>query len=235
MLIIPAIDIKDGKCVRLFQGDYEQMTIFADDPAEMAMRWKAEGAEYLHLVDLDGAREGFPVNLEVIERIVKLSNLPVEVGGGVRDEATINELLNRGVDRVILGTAAVRDPIYVGELCEKYGEKLVIGIDARNGLVAIEGWTETSIVTAHQLAQTLSRRGATRFIYTDISRDGTLTSPNYEAFAEFKEAAKKPVIASGGVSKTEHVCRLRELGAEAAIIGKALYTGDLKLSDALTC
>jgi phosphoribosylformimino-5-aminoimidazole carboxamide ribotide isomerase len=233
MLILPSIDIKDGKCVRLYQGDYSQMTIFSEDPAEVARRWHDEGATYLHVVDLDGAKTGSQANFEVIRQIVETSDLKVEVGGGVRNEATITELLNLGVDRVILGTVAVRDPHEVGQLCQRYGEKIVIGIDARHGLVAVEGWTETSLVSACLLAEELAKRGAMRFIYTDISRDGTLTEPNYEAFAEFQEAANRPVIASGGVSKAEHVERLRELGAEGVIIGRALYTGDLKLKDIL--
>ncbi len=234
MLILPAIDLKDGKCVRLYQGDYNQVTIFSDDPAEVGRRWRDEGAQYLHLVDLDGAKAGYPVNLDVIVKIKEASGLPVEVGGGVRDEATINQLLTHGIDRVILGTAAVRDPIHVGQLCHKYGEQIVIGIDARHGLVAVEGWTETSLVAATLLAEDLARWGATRFIYTDISRDGTLTEPNYEAFEEFAEAAGRPVIASGGVSRPEHVQRLAAMGAEGVIIGRALYTGDLKLADLLT-
>jgi phosphoribosylformimino-5-aminoimidazole carboxamide ribotide isomerase len=230
-LILPAIDLKDGKCVRLFQGDYAQVTVFSDDPAEFARRWRDEGAQYLHLVDLDGAKAGYPVNLDVIERIKTASGLPVEVGGGVRDEKTVQLLLERGVDRVILGTTALRNPTLTAELCRKYGEQIVIGIDARDGLVAIEGWTETSSVAATELARTLATQGAARFIYTDISRDGTLTEPNYAAFAEFAAAAGRPVIASGGVARAEHVRKLRELGAEGIIIGRALYTGDVKLSE----
>ena len=234
MLILPAIDLKDGKCVRLFQGDYAQVTVFSDDPAEVGRRWRDEGAQYLHLVDLDGAKAGHPVNLAVVEQIKTASGLPVELGGGIRDEATIANLLERGVDRVILGTAVVRDPAYAAQLCQKYGERVVIGIDARNGLVAIEGWTETTNVTASQLASELARQGAARFIYTDISRDGTLTEPNYAAFQEFVTAAEgKPVIASGGVARAEQVERLAALGAEGVIIGRALYTGDVKLSDLL--
>jgi phosphoribosylformimino-5-aminoimidazole carboxamide ribotide isomerase len=234
MLILPAIDLKDGKCVRLFQGDYAQVTVFSDDPAEVGRRWRDEGAQYLHLVDLDGAKAGHPVNLAVVEQIKAASGLPVELGGGIRDEATIANLLERGVDRVILGTAVVRDPAYAAQLCQKYGERVVIGIDARNGLVAVEGWTETTGVTASQLATELARQGAARFIYTDISRDGTLTEPNYAAFQEFVAAAVgKPVIASGGVARAEQVERLAALGAEGVIIGRALYTGDVKLSDLL--
>ncbi|HEX2915946.1 MAG TPA: 1-(5-phosphoribosyl)-5-[(5-phosphoribosylamino)methylideneamino]imidazole-4-carboxamide isomerase [Chloroflexia bacterium] len=233
MLILPAIDLKDGKCVRLFQGDYSQVTVFSDDPAEVGKRWRDEGAQYLHLVDLDGAKAGRPVNLHVIEQIKAASGLPVEVGGGVRDEATVAELLERGIDRVILGTAALRDPQLTGRLCKQYGERIVIGIDARNGMVAVEGWTETSSMAATSLAKELATLGAARFIYTDISRDGTLTEPNYAAFEEFARAANRPVIASGGVARPEHVKRLAELGAEGVIIGRALYTGDVKLADLL--
>ena len=233
MLIIPGIDLKDGKCVRLYQGDYNQVTVFSDDPAQTGIRWRDEGAQYLHVVDLDGSKAGRPVNLEVIAQIKAASGLPVEVGGGIRNEATVQELLGRGVDRVILGTAALRDPEMTGQLCRKYGEKIVIGIDARNGLVAVEGWTETSGVLATDLARQLVQLGAQRFIYTDISRDGTLTEPNYAAFTEFAEAAGKPVIASGGVARTEQVRKLAELGAEGVIIGRALYTGDVKMADLL--
>lgn len=231
MLIIPAIDLKDGKCVRLYQGDYNQVTVFSDDPAEFGRRWRDEGAQYLHLVDLDGAKAGKPVNLAVVQQIMEASGLPVELGGGVRDEATVEELLKLGLDRVILGTLALRNPDLAERLCQRWGERIVIGIDARNGMVAVEGWTETSDVPATTLARELARRGAARFIYTDISRDGTLTEPNYAALQEFMAAAQRPVIASGGVARAEHVHRLREVGAEGVIIGKALYTGDLSLKE----
>ncbi|MEI7554311.1 1-(5-phosphoribosyl)-5-[(5-phosphoribosylamino)methylideneamino]imidazole-4-carboxamide isomerase [Candidatus Chlorohelix sp.] len=233
MLIIPAIDLKDGKCVRLYQGDYNQVTVFNDDPVEVAIQWREQGAQYLHLVDLDGAKAGKPVNLLVVKRIIEASGLPVELGGGIRDEAIVEEALSAGVDRVVLGTVALRDTGLAERLCRRWGERIVIGIDARNGLVAVEGWTETSNVTATLLATEMAKRGATRFIYTDISRDGTLTEPNYEALRDFMESAQKPVIASGGVAKAEHVAKLRETGAEGVIIGKALYTGDLKLSEVL--
>lgn len=233
MLIIPAIDLKDGQCVRLYQGDYSQVTVFSDDPAEFARQWRTEGAQFLHVVDLDGAKAGYPVNLKVIEQLKKAFELPVEVGGGVRDEKTVQILLDCGVDRVILGTIALRDPELTGHLCQKYGEQIVIGIDARDGLVAIEGWTETSNVAATTLAQELTKRGAQRYIYTDISRDGTLTEPNYAAFAEFTQAAGRPVIASGGVAQVDQVRKLAGLSAEGVIIGRALYTGAIKLSDVL--
>lgn len=233
MLIIPAIDLKDGKCVRLYQGDYSQVTVFNDDPVEVAVQWREQGAQYLHLVDLDGAKAGKPVNLPIVERIIAASGLPVELGGGIRDEAIVEEVLGAGVERVVLGTVALRNTELAERLCRRWGERIVIGIDARNGLVAVEGWTETSDVAATLLATEMARRGATRFIYTDISRDGTLTEPNYEALRDFMAAAQKPVIASGGVAKAEHIAKLRETGAEGVIIGKALYTNDLKLSEIL--
>ncbi len=231
MLIFPAIDLKDGQCVRLYQGDYAQVTVFSDDPAEVGRRWRDEGARYLHLVDLDGAKAGKPLNLAVIEEIKRGSGLPVEVGGGIRDAQTVTDLLGRGIDRVILGTVALRDPETTGQLCREYGEGIVIGIDARDGLVAVEGWTETSTVQATLLAARLAELGAKRFIYTDISRDGTLTEPNYTAFTEFQAAAGRPVIASGGLARAEQVRRLAGLGAEGVIIGRALYTGDIRLAE----
>lgn len=233
MLIIPAIDLKDGKCVRLYQGDYSQVTIFADDPSEMGRRWRDEGAQFLHLVDLDGAKAGKPVNLSVIERIMEASGLPVEVGGGVRDEATVEQLLNLGVNRVVLGTVAVKNPELTTSLCQKWGDKVLVGIDARNGLVAVEGWTEISNVAATELATKLALAGVARFSYTDITRDGTLSEPNYAAIQEFVAAANRPVIAGGGVSHAEQLPKLAALGLEAVIIGRALYTGDIKLSEIL--
>ncbi len=233
MLILPAIDIKDGKCVRLVQGDYSQVTVYAEDPAVVGQRWRDEGARYLHLVDLDAARAGQPLNLAVVQRIIEASGLPVELGGGIRDEKIILQVLEAGVNRVILGTAALRDPEWAGRMCRQYGESIIIGIDARNGLVAVEGWTETSTIKATQLAGELARLGAARFIYTDISRDGMLTEPNYEAYQEVAQATGKPVIASGGVARAEQVRRLAQLGAEGVIIGKALYTGDVKLAELL--
>lgn len=233
MLIIPAIDIKDGKCVRLYQGDYNQVTVFADDPTEMGRRWRDEGAQFLHLVDLDGAKAGKPVNLSVITRIMEASGLPVEVSGGIRDEATVAQLLELGVNRVTLGTLAVKEPALTERICQRWGEQIIIGIDARNGLVAVEGWTETSKVAATELAQTLAQRGAARFSYTDITRDGTLTEPNYAAIAEFVEAAQHPVIAGGGIARVDQVQKLAALGLEGVIIGRALYTGDIKLHELL--
>jgi len=233
MLIIPAIDIKDGKCVRLYQGDYSQVTIFADDPATMGQRWREEGAQFLHIVDLDGAKAGHPVNLEVIERIMQASGLPVEVSGGLRDEATVSQLLDLGVTRVTLGTIAVKDPALTARICQRWGAHIVIGIDARNGLVATDGWQETSTIGATDLAQQMTAGGAVRFSYTDITRDGTLTEPNYAAIAEFIAAAGRPVIAGGGISRAEQLPKLASLGLEGVILGRALYTGDIKLSQIL--
>ncbi|MBI4318774.1 MAG: 1-(5-phosphoribosyl)-5-[(5-phosphoribosylamino)methylideneamino]imidazole-4-carboxamide isomerase [Chloroflexi bacterium] len=232
MLVIPAIDIKDGKCVRLYQGDYERVTVFGEDPVEMALRWQRQGAKFLHLVDLDGAAAGRPCNLDVVEQIVAAVDAPVEVGGGIRDLPTIGLLLQAQVHRVVLGTAAVENQQLVKEACARWGEQIVVGIDARGGKVATRGWKETVDVTALELAREMVGLGVARFVYTDISRDGTLTEPNYEAILEFVRAAGVPVIASGGVSTEAQIERLRDLGVEGVIVGKALYTGDVDLASA---
>lgn len=231
--VIPAIDIKDGQCVRLWQGDYSQVTVFSDDPVEMARRWRGAGAGFLHVVDLDGAVAGYPVNREVVARIVRSVDMVVEVGGGIRRIADVENLLANAVGRVILGTVAVENPELVLESCSRWDERVIVGIDARDGLVATRGWTETSRVSALDLADQMVRLGVKRFIYTDISRDGTLTQPNYRAVAEFVVAAGVPVIASGGVSTLEQLEPLRATGVEGVIVGRAIYTGALDLAAAV--
>jgi phosphoribosylformimino-5-aminoimidazole carboxamide ribotide isomerase len=233
MEIIPAIDLRNGKCVRLYQGDYERETVFSDDPAAMAKRWQSEGAKRLHIVDLDGAARGEPCNLDAIENIVKAVDIPLEVGGGIRTLETIEQLLNLGVGRVILGTAAVENPDLIEKACRRLGEQVVIGIDARDGRVATRGWLQKSETTAAELALRMVELGVKRFIYTDISRDGTLTSPNFEAVAELLSQVSVPVIAAGGISSIEHLTRLAGLGVEGAIVGRAIYTGDVKLAEAI--
>jgi phosphoribosylformimino-5-aminoimidazole carboxamide ribotide isomerase len=233
MLIIPAIDIKDGQCVRLYQGDYRQVTVYAKHPAEMAARWQALGARYLHLVDLDGAREGRPVNLDAVREIVKEVTIPVELGGGIRDLRTIEEVLAAGLDRAILGTAAVEDRDLVARSAWRWGERVVVGIDARDGLVATRGWEVTSERRALDLAREMVGLGVRRFIYTDISQDGTLTEPGYDSTLALVTGVPVPVIASGGVSKVEHLLKLATLGVEGAIVGRALYTGAIDLCEAL--
>jgi phosphoribosylformimino-5-aminoimidazole carboxamide ribotide isomerase len=233
MEIIPAIDLKNGKCVRLYQGDYDKETVFSDDPVSTALRWQSEGAGRLHIVDLDGAARGELCNLDAIRGIVNAVEIPVEVGGGIRSLATVEQLLAIGVDRMILGTVAVENTDLVKTACQRYDEHIVIGIDARDGWVATRGWLEKSTVTAGELATRMVDLRARRFIYTDISRDGTLTSPNFEVIAEFLSRVSVPVIAAGGISSMDHLARLAELGVEGAIVGRAIYTGDVKLKEAL--
>ena len=234
MEVIPAIDLRGGRCVRLYQGDYSQETVFSDDPLAVALRWQAEGARRLHLVDLDGAREGRPVNSDVIGRIAGAVSIPVQVGGGIRSLKDIEKTLALGVQRVILGTAAVDVPELVAEACRRYGEAVVVGVDAKDGYVAVRGWLEGSALKAADLIQAMAELGAGRFIYTDIARDGTLTEPNFAALAELTARFSLPIIVAGGVARLEHLRRLASLGAEGAIAGKALYTGDLSLREALS-
>lgn len=233
MEIIPAIDLRGGKCVRLYQGDYGKETVFSDDPLSVALRWQSEGAKRLHLVDLDGAARGELCNLDAIERIAAAVEIPVQAGGGVRSLETIEQLLELGVGRAILGTVAVEDPGLAEEACRRFGERIIIGLDARNGRVATRGWLQQSTITAGELAARMVGLGARRFIYTDISRDGTLTSPDFEAVAELLSQVSVPVIAAGGISSVEHLTRLAALGAEGAIVGRAIYTGDVKLAEAI--
>ena len=232
MEIIPAIDLRNGKCVRLYQGDYGKETVFSDDPVAVALRWQSEGARRLHIVDLDGAAQGKLGNLETIEDIVGAIDIPVQVGGGIRSLETIEKLFSVGVDRAILGTVAVEEPDLVREICQRFGDRIIISIDAQDRMVATRGWLRKSESTAGELATKMLELGAMRFIYTDISRDGTLTSPNFEAISELLSQVNVPVIAAGGISSVQHLTRLAELGVEGAIVGKAIYTGDVKLSEA---
>lgn len=236
MMLFPAIDIRGGKCVRLTEGRFDRETVYGDHPAEMALRWQAAGAEYLHLVDLDGALAGKPANLGAIEEIVRTVSLPVQLGGGIRDLKTIETILAKGVRRVILGSIAVRRPELVEEACRAFGDGIVVGIDARDGIAAVEGWGVSGGLAADELAKRMAAVGVARIIYTDISRDGTLSGVNVEATARLAEAAGIPVIASGGVKDLEDiraVCREAGRGIEGVIIGKALYTGSLDLAAAL--
>jgi phosphoribosylformimino-5-aminoimidazole carboxamide ribotide isomerase len=233
MEVIPAVDIKGGKCVRLYQGDYLRETVFSEDPVDVALGWRAQGARRLHVIDLDGAAGGEPHNIAVIEAIVKRVNLPVQLGGGIRDEATLSKLLAIGIDRVILGTVAVENPELVKSLCQKYDEAIVIGIDARDGFVATRGWIKGTDIKVLELGLKMADIGVKRIIYTDIKRDGTLTEPGFEAIAEMVKGVNLPIIAAGGISKLSHLKKLKELGVEGAIVGKALYTGDINLGEAL--
>lgn len=233
MEIIPAIDLRHGNCVRLYQGDYNRETVFSEDPVAMAIHWQSQGATRLHLVDLDGAERGAQGNATVIERIVDAIDIPIQLGGGIRTLMTIEELLFLGIQRVILGTIAVENQAIVEEACRKFGDGIVIGVDARDGYVATHGWKQKTSTTAIDFISEMERLGAKRVIYTDISRDGTLKGPNFEATVELLSATRLPVIASGGVSSLEHLKKLAGIGVEGAIVGQALYTGSIDLTHAL--
>lgn len=236
MEVIPAIDLLDGQCVRLYQGDYSQSQVFDSDPCAVAKQWVEQGATRLHVVDLDGAKTGNLVNLPAIEAIVQAVSIPVQLGGGLRDKTRVAQMLSLGVQRVILGTVAVEKPQLVAQLCQEFPGKIVVGIDARNGKVATRGWLETSEVAAGDLAQQMAKVGAAAIIYTDIHRDGTLEGPNMEALRELASCVSIPVIASGGVSSLTDILgllALEPLGVSGVIVGRALYTGDVSLKEAI--
>jgi len=236
MILFPAIDIRGGKCVRLEEGRFDRETIFAENPVEAARRWVEAGTDWLHIVDLDGARAGKPVNLSVVGEIAKTFNVKVQLGGGIRTAETVGEVLKAGIHRVILGSVAVRSPELVRQVCSEYGERIVIGIDARGGEVAVDGWEQSGLMQVDELALRMKEVGATRIIYTDISRDGMLTGVNVEATLQLAEKSGLSIIASGGVKGMEDVLTLQPLtrrGIEGVIIGKALYTGAISLPDAL--
>ncbi|NEN95276.1 MAG: 1-(5-phosphoribosyl)-5-[(5-phosphoribosylamino)methylideneamino]imidazole-4-carboxamide isomerase [Moorea sp. SIO1F2] len=236
MDVIPAIDLLEEKCVRLVQGDYQRAQIFNDNPVEVAKQWVEQGASRLHVVDLDGAKLGKPVNTKAIEAIVQAVPVPVQVGGGLRSRSGVTQLLTLGVDRVIIGTAAVEDPSLVEQLCTEFPGKIVVGIDARQGWVATHGWLETSEIAAIDLAEQMTQLGVTTIIYTDIHRDGTLSGPNLDALRELASHISIPVIASGGVSSITDLLSLltlEPLGVRGVIVGRALYTGDMSLKEAI--
>lgn len=232
MIVFPAIDIIKGKCVRLAQGQYDKITIFSDDPVNMALQFQKAGAEYLHVVDLDGAR-GESNNREIISNIAKLLDIPVQTGGGIRTMADIDEVLNLGLARVILGTSAVKNPDLVAEAIKKYGDKIIVGIDAKDGYVAIEGWEKTSSFKALEFAAKMEALGVSTIIYTDINTDGMLAGPNMYAMKEMVNEVSMDVIASGGVASLKDIRKLKETGVAGVIVGKAIYTGDVDLKQAL--
>ncbi len=236
MLVIPAIDLKEGRCVRLEQGLMEKDTVYSDDPAAQARSWEEQGAELLHLVDLDGAFAGVPKNRAAIEAIIAALRIPTELGGGVRDLATIEAYLELGVGRVILGTVAKENPALVAEACRKFPGRIVVGIDARDGLVAVRGWADVTEKRATDLAREMEGMGVVAIIYTDIARDGMLQGPNLEATRQLAEAISIPVIASGGVSSLrdiENLMTIEGAGVTGVITGKAIYTGALDLRQAV--
>ncbi len=233
MQIWPAIDLRGGNCVRLKQGDYDRETVFSDDPAAMAAHWVDLGGKCLHLVDLDGARDGRLVNLDAVRSIVEAVDVPCELGGGIRSEESIRELIEIGVSRLVIGTLAIKKPDWFGEMCHVFPGKLVLGIDARGGMVATEGWLETSDISAVELAQKFAAEPLCAINYTDIDTDGMMTGPNVAAMEEMKKAVDIPVVASGGVTTADDVARLAATGVDGCIIGRALYEGSLTLPDAL--
>ena len=236
MTVYPAIDLRGGQCVRLVEGDFARETVYGDDPVAMAKRWEDAGARWLHVVDLDGARAGAPVQADVVARICRAVAMPVQVGGGLRDEAAVRKVLDAGARRAIVGTVAVRDPALCERLCATFPGKIVVGIDARDGMARVAGWEEGSTAAATDLARTMAARGAAAIVYTDIARDGTEKGPNVDETVAVARAAKIPVIASGGVGSLDHVravaARAKD-GIEGVIIGRALYTGAIALTEAL--
>lgn len=236
MTIFPAIDLRGGKCVRLFKGDFDQETVFSDQPAEVAQQWQAQGAQFLHLVDLDGARAGHSENLATVREILTAVTIPVELGGGIRTLENIDEVLALGVRRVILGSVAVRDPELVAAACAKYGDRIVVGIDAKDGIVAVDGWGVSGDVDVITLAKRMKQAGVRTIIYTDISRDGTLAGVNVEATAKLARESGVHVVASGGVRDVRDIEALKPYekdGIEGVIVGKSIYTGSLSLPEVL--
>jgi len=233
MDVIPAIDLRDGKCVRLIQGQYDRQITYRDDPVEQAREFHADGARWLHVVDLDGAKVGKPVNTETISAIAALDLLKIEVGGGIRDEAAIRQLLDAGVTRVIIGTKAVSDFAWFREMSGKFDGRLVLGLDARGSMVATHGWTADSAQTMLDFAAEADRLPLAAIIYTDISKDGMLSGPNIERTKMLAEAVKTPVVASGGVKETADVTRLKPTGVVGVVVGRSLYEGTLKLREAI--
>ncbi len=231
MQILPAIDLRGGQCVRLRQGDYAQETVFGADPAALARRWVEQGATFLHLVDLDGAREGRPLNGASVRAIVQASGVPCQLGGGLRAEADLAEALGWGVARVVIGTKALREPGWFESMCGRFPGQVVLGIDARNGKVATDGWLQVSGLSALELARHCRSLPLAAVVYTDIGRDGMMQGPNFDALAEMAAAVSLPVIASGGVSSVEDVRRLAQLSLAGCIVGRALYEGLVQLPE----
>lgn len=233
MIIFPAIDLRGGKCVRLIQGDFDKETVYSDDPQATALKWQSMGAKFLHVVDLDGARAGSPQNLDAIKKILDAVNIPIEVGGGIRTLEDAARLLSLGVRRVILGSVAVENPALVAEAVQRFGDKVVVGIDARNGFVAVHGWEKSSSVKVGDLAKQIVAAGLKTIIYTDISKDGMLSGVNAAAFTELAKESGAQIVASGGVRSIEDIRALKAAGVSGVIVGKAIYTGSLDLKSAI--
>lgn len=233
MIILPAIDLRDGKCVRLYKGDFNKSEIVSESPINTAISFKEAGAEYIHMVDLDGALKGKGVNVDIVAKVVETVNIPVELGGGIRDIETIDYLIEKGISRVILGTAALNNPSLVKEAVKKYGDKIAVGIDAKDGYVAVDGWLNVSKVNYIDLAKEMESIGVKNIIFTDISRDGTLTGPNLETLSKLKESVKCDITASGGIKNIEDVESIKKMGLYGVIIGKAIYSNNIDLKEAV--
>jgi len=233
MYILPAIDLYDKKAVRLYKGDYEKMTVYSENPTEIAAAFRAAGAEYIHMVDLEGARDGTTPNFDIVADIARNSGLKVEIGGGIRTEETVKKYLDCGVYRVILGTAALTDEVFLGNMVTKYGSRIAVGVDCRDGYVAIKGWTEVSRITCSDFCRKLQNMGVSTVICTDISRDGAMRGTNRELYKQLNDTYQLNIIASGGVTDLSDIAALREMGMHGAIVGKAWYTGAIKLEEAL--
>lgn len=233
MLIFPAIDLYDKKAVRLYKGDYNQMTVYSENPLEVAKGFKTAGAEYIHMVDLEGAKDGTTPNFDIVASVAKESGLKVEIGGGIRNEETVKKYIDAGVMRVILGTAALNDRQFLESVCRKYGDKIAVGADLKDGQVAVKGWLETSNVSGMDFLAEMESLGIKTVICTDISRDGAMRGTNRELYKELSEKFSMDIVASGGVSTLDDVKALREMDLYGAIVGKAIYTGDIDLTEAI--
>lgn len=233
MIIFPAIDIKNNRCVRLKQGRFDEVTVYHEDPATVAKQWEDAGASIIHVVDLDGARSGTAHNLKTVERIVKTVAIPIQLGGGIRNSEDLERVFNVGVRRAIIGTAALKDPLFLQNAVERYHERIVLGLDALRGLVAVEGWEEVSTQDAFDFCREIKKMGITEVIYTDILKDGMMSGPNIETTGELIKKTRMKVIASGGVSSLHDLENLKKIGATGAIIGKSLYNGTLDLKQVI--
>ncbi|GLO64879.1 MULTISPECIES: 1-(5-phosphoribosyl)-5-[(5-phosphoribosylamino)methylideneamino]imidazole-4-carboxamide isomerase [Oceanobacillus] len=233
MIIFPAIDVRNGKCVRLRQGDYNQETIYSNSPVKMAKEWEASGAEYLHAVDLDGAKSGESINVKIIQDVAQTLSIPIQVGGGIRSLEVIDKYIQAGVSRVILGTAAITDSAFLQTAVERYTEQIAVSIDARKGFIATDGWTKNSTIEAIPFIQQLETIGVKTIIYTDILKDGMMSGPNFQELEAVQQATTMNIIASGGVTTKENIQQLESMNLYGAIIGKALYDGSIKLQDIL--
>ena len=233
MYILPATDLYDGKVVRLYKGDYAQMTVYSDKPLQVAKQFADCGAEFLHVVDLEGARDGTTPNRHIVEKLVEKSGMSVEIGGGIRTAETVKRYIDIGVERVILGTGAVTDPVFLQKMVEEYGDQIAVGVDIQDGFVAIKGWTEKSELECSTFFTSLQRIGVATVICTDISKDGALSGTNLSLYKDLSAAFSMQLIASGGITTLDDIVALREMGVYGAILGKAIYTGDLNLKDAV--